>query len=121
MSHRMSSRSSRPIESRTSSGVTPAASCSDAAELLMRGRGRVDHQAARIADVGQMREQLQAVDEAPARLVTALDAEGKHRARSRRRVLSGDRDNTDWTGRDAYLTQADQRVLFQMPGHRERV
>ena len=37
------------------------------AQLLVRGGGRVDHQALGVADVGQVREQLQRFDERLAR------------------------------------------------------
>ena len=44
-------------------------------QLLVRGRGGVDHQRLGVADVRQQAEQLQRVDELLARLVAALDAE----------------------------------------------
>ncbi len=53
--------SSRPIDRRIMSGSTPAAFCSCGAQLLVRGRSRMDHQAARVADVRQVREQLAAL------------------------------------------------------------
>ena len=49
-------------------------------ELAMGGGGGVDDQAADVADVGQVREQLDAGDELHARLVAALQAEGEDRA-----------------------------------------
>ena len=46
----------------------------------MGGRGRMDHQAAGIADIGEMREDLHRLDEFQSSLVAALEAEGKDRA-----------------------------------------
>src|ERR1035438_1122032 len=55
---------------------------------LRVGRGsRVDRQAADIADVREMAEQLEAFDEVAARLLAALDAEGEDRATTVREVL----------------------------------
>ena len=56
-------------------------------ELAMRRRSRVQDQAARVADIGQMREQPHALDQLDAGLVAALDAEGEHRARAFRQIL----------------------------------
>ena len=53
----------------------------------MRGRARVDDERARVADVGQVRAQLDAADERLARLAAALAAEREHRARALRQVL----------------------------------
>src|ERR1700683_2820829 len=39
-------------------------------ELRMGGRGRVNGEAARVADIGDVIEELQAVDEAPPRLAS---------------------------------------------------
>ena len=55
----------------------------------MRRRGRVQDQAARVADVGEMREQLARLDHANARLVAAIDAEGEDRAGALGQVLLG--------------------------------
>ena len=49
-------------------------------ELAVRGAGRVDHQALGIADVGQMREQAQALDKGPPCVEAAFDAEGQDAA-----------------------------------------
>ena len=49
-------------------------------ELPMRGRGRVDDQAARVADIGEMAEQLDVADERDAGVVAALEPEGEHGA-----------------------------------------
>ena len=61
------------------------------AELAMRGRGGMDDQAPRIADIGEMAEQLDVADERDARLVAALQPEGEHRARALRRIALGER------------------------------
>src|SRR5919106_3301550 len=60
-------------------------------ELAMRGRGRMDDQRARVADVGEMREQLARLDHAHARLVAADEPEGEHRTRAARHVALGER------------------------------
>src|SRR5262249_30911299 len=49
-------------------------------ELAVRGGRRMDDQRARVADVGEMREQLDVGDQLHARLVAALEAEGEDRA-----------------------------------------
>src|SRR5262245_13734352 len=41
-------------------------------ELAVRGRGRMDDERARVADVGQVAKQAQRADEGDARLVAAL-------------------------------------------------
>jgi hypothetical protein len=46
----------------------------------MRGGGGVDCEAARVADIGDMVEQLQRVDELASRLAPALDLESDQRA-----------------------------------------
>ena len=46
-------------------------------ELGVRGRRRMDGQAPDVADVGQVAEQLESLDEAAAGLDAALDAEGQ--------------------------------------------
>ena len=57
-------------------------------QLRVGGRRRVDGQAADVADVGQVAEQLEPLDEAPARLLAALDAEGEDRAATSREVAA---------------------------------
>ena len=52
-------------------------------ELLMRGRGRMDRERARVADVGDVIEKLQRVDEPAPRLDAALQLEADQRRRSR--------------------------------------
>src|SRR6185312_7447457 len=60
-------------------------------ELAVRGRGGVDDQALGIADIGNVGEQIDAVDHLHADLVAALDAEGEDRAGALRQVLPGER------------------------------
>ena len=75
-------------------------------QLRVRGRRVVDRERARIADVGEVREQAEALDERLARLEAALDAErdeaavaaGEDSARDlvrRARVEAGVRDPRD--------------------------
>ena len=47
-------------------------------QLAVGGRGRMDDQAAGVADIGEMAEQLHAVDQLHAGLIAALEAEGEH-------------------------------------------
>ena len=75
-----SSTSSRPTESRIVSGVTPAAHVLVAELLVRRGR-RMDHQALRVADVGQVAPELERFDEAASGIASAAQAEGEDRAR----------------------------------------
>ena len=80
----------------------------------------MDHQAARVADVGQMREQLEAIDEFPACIVTALDAEREHRARTLGRVFL--RRRVILAGRQRRVVDpGDQFMFFQMASHGEAV
>src|SRR5882757_2187609 len=60
-------------------------------ELAMRRRGRMDDQALGVADIGHVREEVDAVDDLDAGFVTALDAEGEDRTRALGQVLSGER------------------------------
>src|SRR5258708_40226686 len=55
-------------------------------ELLVRGAGGMNDQAARVADVGQVREKLHRVDHRFASLVAALDAEGEESTRPPRQI-----------------------------------
>ena len=59
----MSSTSSRPIEMRIMSGGLRQHLLL-VAHLLVGGAGRVDHQRLGVADVGQVRDELQPLDEA---------------------------------------------------------
>ena len=86
----MSSLSSSPIDSRTTSGPAPACTFCASDKLPVRGRGRMDDQRARVADIGEMREQLHVRDELDAGVVAALEAEGEHRARALRHVFLGE-------------------------------
>ena len=56
-------------------------------QLLVRGGSRVDDQRARVADIGEMREQLDIGHELHAGVVAALEPEGEHRARTLRHVF----------------------------------
>jgi hypothetical protein len=73
----MSSISSMPMLRRMKSGETPALTCSLSVSWRVGGAGRVDRQALGVAHVGQVAEQLEAVDEALARLQPALDAKAQ--------------------------------------------
>ena len=64
-------------------------------ELRMRRRGRVNDQRLRVADVRQVAEQLDAVDQLDAGLLAALDPETDDRALRRRAGTS-----SRWHGRD---------------------
>ena len=55
----MSSIDSSPTDRRTRPGCTPVETCS-LAELAVRGRRRVDDEAAHVADVGHVAVQLSA-------------------------------------------------------------
>ena len=83
----MSESVSRPMQSRTRSGVTPVVTCSCLGQLGVGGRRGVDRQATDVADVGEVAEQLETLDEAAPRLGSALDAEGEDRAAAIRQVL----------------------------------
>src|SRR5690606_16247338 len=56
-------------------------------ELAVRGRRGMDREALRVADVGEVAEQLQALDELLAGLDAALDAEAHDRPAALRQVL----------------------------------
>ena len=71
-----------PTEIRTMSGSTPAATLLGVVELAVRGRGRMDHERAGVADVGQMAEELRGFDEAHAGLVPAPHAESQQAGRA---------------------------------------
>jgi hypothetical protein len=75
-SARMSRMSSMPTERRTSSGVTPVVACSSTVScwwVVEAGWMTSDFA---VADVGDVGEELQRVDELLAGFVAALDAEG---------------------------------------------
>src|ERR1039458_4329905 len=74
-----SSRVSSPIDRRITSGRASGRQPLFVAELAMRGRGRVQHQAARVADVRQVREQLHILHQSDAGLVATLYTESEHR------------------------------------------
>src|SRR5450432_1435450 len=58
-------------------------------ELRVGGRGRVDGQCLGVAHVGQVRYELEAVDEAAAHRRAPLNAEAQDRARASRQILLG--------------------------------
>ena len=76
----MSSIDSRPTLRRTRPGVTSDASLLLGRELAVRRARRVDHEAADVADVGDVAVQLERLDEPLAGLEPALDLERQHRA-----------------------------------------
>ena len=69
-----------PTESLTVSWVTPAAASSSSLSWACVVVGGVDGERLGVADVGQVAEQLQALDELASRLAPALDAEGDEAA-----------------------------------------
>ena len=75
MSHRMSSIDSMPTDMRTMSGSDARLQLLLVAHLPVRGRGRVDDQRLRVADVGEVAHELRGLDEVLARPGAALDAE----------------------------------------------
>jgi hypothetical protein len=58
-------------------------------ELAMRRRARMNREAARIADIGEVVEELQPVDETERRLLAALRLEADKAAMSELQVLVG--------------------------------
>src|SRR5271165_2155085 len=56
-------------------------------QLAMGGRGRVQDQAARVADVGEMREQPHVLDQPDAGVIPAPDAEREHGASPFRQIF----------------------------------
>ena len=85
----MSSTCSMPMDSRMRSGRDARGPLLLFGQLLVRGASRVDDQRLGVAHVGQVREQLDAVDEAAAGLEAALDAEGEDGAGAFGQVLAG--------------------------------
>ena len=78
---------SRPTESRTRPGRDPGSELLFGRELRM-GRGcRMDDQAAHVADVGEMAEQADPVDERATGVNPALQFEGEHGSHPLRGVL----------------------------------
>ncbi|MPL71114.1 hypothetical protein SDC9_16885 [bioreactor metagenome] len=86
------------------------------AQLAMRGRGRVDDQRARIAEVRDMAEELQIVDELDAGVIAALHRHGEERAGALRADL---RDPVvPGRGRQAGPGDiVDARILLEPLGH----
>src|SRR5258708_31887285 len=62
----------------------------------MRRGGRVQYQAAGVADIGEVRKQPHALDELYTGFVTALHTEGEDRARTFRKIFS--RERIEWAG-----------------------
>ncbi len=60
-------------------------------ELAVGGGGGVNDQAPRIADIGEMAEQLDVADERDARLIAAFQPEGEHRTCPLRAIALGER------------------------------
>lgn len=86
----MSLTSSMPIDRRT----TSAGTCGlllFRRQLRMGGGGRVDDQRARVADIGEMREELQSLDQLLSGFISTLDAEGEDRTCALRRIVLLDR------------------------------
>src|SRR5688572_7286671 len=50
-------------------------------ELAVRRRGRMNDEAAHVADIGEVREELERADELHARLVATLETESEDRTR----------------------------------------
>ena len=71
----MSSMCSMPTDRRTSSGGRPVSICSSSAQLRVRRRGRVDRERLRVADVRDVREELERVDHLLAGGAAALEAD----------------------------------------------
>ena len=116
----MSSTSSSPTEMRTRSGRDPGCDLLLVRQLLVGRAGRVDDQRLGIADVGQVRDQPQLLDEPRAGLPAALDAKGEDRAGAtrqvpRRQIAIGA------VGQRRVVHPADGRVRGQERGHRLRV
>ena len=84
----MSLMFSMPTARRTSPGVTPVGPLLLAGELRVGRRGRMDHEAAHVADVRDVAVQLERLDERSARLGPALDLEGEHGTGAQRGVLA---------------------------------
>src|ERR1700721_624512 len=57
-------------------------------QLAVSGRGRMNDQRTGVADVGQMREQLQLRNQIAAAVLAALDTEGEAGARALRRIFA---------------------------------
>ena len=86
MSQRISSSVSSPTDSLIISGDTPAARCSSSRQLAVRRRRRMDDQRLRVADVGEMRQELHALDELDAGRGAAAHAEREDAAGAARQV-----------------------------------
>ena len=83
----MSLTSSMPTDRRTTSGPAPGELQLLRGELAVGGRRRMDDERARVADIGEMRQQPGVRHRPHAGLIAALEAEGENGARSLRRVF----------------------------------
>ena len=87
----MSRLSSMPTESRIVDSSTPLCKPLFRRELLMRGAGRMNHQRLRVADVGEQREELEAIDHRFCARRIAADAERENRAAAVGQILRAER------------------------------
>ena len=120
-SARMSSSDSMPTERRTRPGVTPGELLLGDVELAVRGGRRVDREAAHVADVGEVAEQLEAVDEVLAGLEAALDAERDDRALAVAAGTSAPRSCHGLDSRPGYVDPLDLVARLEPLRDRERV
>src|SRR5579859_101390 len=86
----------------------------------MRGRGRMNHEALRIANVGEMRKQLQRLNESPPRVEAAFDPERQNSARAAREVAPGQFDVTAGI-ETRVIRPRDSIMLFEESRDRECV
>ena len=102
-----------PTDRRTMSGVMPAAAWSASLSCWWGRRGGMNHQALGVAHVGEVREQLQGVDELPAGFEAALDPEREDSPLALGQVLL--RHRIVRAGREIGVVHpSDQWVRFEM-------
>src|SRR6185437_217078 len=89
-------------------------------ELLMGGGSRVNDQALGVADVGQVREEAEAIDKGPPGRETSLDPEGQDAPGSIRQVPLG-QGMARARRQTGVADPGDGRVLLEEGGYRERV
>src|SRR5262249_36058708 len=89
-------------------------------ELAVSGAGRVDRQALGVADVGQVREQLQAINKRGTGRFSTLDAEAQDAALAPRQILLGPLIRRV-LGQAGVVDPRDFGVLLEIPGDRQRV
>ena len=80
-------------------------------ELLMCGGGRVNHKASRVADIREVREHLEGIDELLACFESALEAERENGAGTLREVLLCK--SVIRARRHGRVPASDQRVIRQ--------